>query len=234
MTVEGRNISGAPTLMPRIICSSLPSWLEWKTLISTLPFSSAFALLANSSAVSANSDPGKPTWPRRSVTCAEAGMLDASKAMIAIRNTALVFSRMTRPFRRGRAALVLQARRSFQNPPRPGCVEHPAGAEARHIAGRLLGRPAALLDPIDHFLREVGGDHSMAAHRRKLERRCVRQPIDATAKTERVLHAVARDAGVLAAALRLVHRRANVDRDSQLRLLEIFHERFHGLVVVEH
>ena len=28
MTVDGRTISGAPTLIPRIICSSLPSWLE--------------------------------------------------------------------------------------------------------------------------------------------------------------------------------------------------------------
>src|SRR5512145_2324024 len=71
MTVEGKNISGAPTLMPRIICSSLPSWLEWKTLISIFPLSAALALLAYSSVVIAKREPGKPTWPSlRVIVCA--------------------------------------------------------------------------------------------------------------------------------------------------------------------
>jgi len=59
--VEGRNISGAPTLMPLIICSSLPSWLEWNNLISTFPLSAALTRLAYSSVVMAKSEPGKPT-----------------------------------------------------------------------------------------------------------------------------------------------------------------------------
>src|SRR3989442_1425167 len=68
MIVDGRNISGAPTLMPLIICSSVPSWLEWKTRISTLPLRASLTFFAYSAATMSNSEPGNPTCPSR-ITC---------------------------------------------------------------------------------------------------------------------------------------------------------------------
>src|SRR2546425_12947393 len=43
-------------------------------------------------------------------------------------------------------------------------VEDAADAEPRHVAGGLRGRAPPLLDPVDHLLDEVVGDHAVAGH----------------------------------------------------------------------
>jgi len=65
MIVEGRNISRAPTRTPRIMSSSVPSWLEWNTRISTRAPSSWFTRRAYSRAVRSKSESGNPTCPSR-------------------------------------------------------------------------------------------------------------------------------------------------------------------------
>src|SRR5262245_20807264 len=185
ITVDGRNISGAPILIPLIICSSLPSWLEWKTLISTLPVSAALALLAYSSVVMAKREPGKPTWPSLSVMVCAIDSRIHGPTKVRIRTPKNIRFICFSPFRffshktgeltsdegmiRTSSGLTKWASpvfRSclFKNAFSPAGVEHATAAEARHRPGNLCGSAAVFFDPIDHFFDKLGGKHAVAAH----------------------------------------------------------------------
>ncbi len=70
ITVEGSAMSTVPSLSFCSNSRSLPSWLEPNTTTLALPASRVLAILANSSAEDANSEPGSPTWPNLISTCA--------------------------------------------------------------------------------------------------------------------------------------------------------------------
>ncbi len=59
---------------------SPPSWLEPNTTTLALPASLALALLANSSADFANSEPGSPTWPNLISVWAVAACANSAQA----------------------------------------------------------------------------------------------------------------------------------------------------------
>src|SRR3989304_6858534 len=80
-----------------------------------------------------------------------------------------------------------------------GRIVNAAGAELGQVGGGLLGVPAAFLDPVDHLLGEVVGDHAVTAHGGELQNAAVRQEVEVAVKAEGVLHAVPRDPGPLTA-----------------------------------
>src|SRR6266850_1854835 len=190
MIVEGRNISGAPTLMPLIICSSLPSWLEWNTLISTFPLSAALTRLAYSSVVIANREPGKPTWPRRSVMVCATDPRTQTVITLTTRTARNVRFMSFSPFPSCRAAWLQISRsalsvfhaRLVQDAFSPAEVEYAAAAEARHRARDRGGTAPVLLDPVDHLFCKMRRNHAVPAHRRKLEHGCIRQFVHPPAK----------------------------------------------------
>src|SRR5262245_26311755 len=185
ITVDGRNISGAPILTPLIICSSLPSWLEWKTLISTLPVSAALARLAYSSVVMAKREPGKPTWPSLSVIVCAVDSRIHGPTKVRIRTPKNIRFICFSPFRafshktgeltsdkgiiRTSSGLTKRASPVFRsrlvkNVFSPASVKYTATAEASHRARNLRGSAAVFFDPIDHFFDKLGGKHAVAAH----------------------------------------------------------------------
>src|SRR5713226_1023142 len=236
MTVDGRNISGAPTLMPLIICSSLPSWLEWKTLTSTFPFSAVLALFAYSSVVMAKSEPGNPTWPSLTVVgCwARAGEWNINRlTKITARSKLILGFTVCSPFLPPVAESTLQIASPLDDALGPSDVKYTADAEAGHVAGCLLRRPAIFLDPLQHFPGKIGGEHPMAAHRAQLQRGRVWELLQPSPEAHRIFHAMTADPGLSAAALGLVDGRADVDRDAQVSSPQLLDKILHRLVVVE-
>src|SRR5712692_7992245 len=90
-----------------------------------------------------------------------------------------------------------------------------AGTEAGEREHGLVWRAAPFANHVEHLFRHVERDHAMPAHGGELQHLAVRKMIAAVPEPERIFHAVALDARVLAALLRALDRRAHVDRETE-------------------
>src|SRR6185295_14483333 len=122
----------------------------------------------------------------------------------------------------------------FQNPLAPRRIKYSARAKPGQVGDCLLGRSPALLHPVNHLLGQGGADHTVAAHGRELEHVLVRQVLGLALEAQRVSHTVAADVSRIAALLRPIDGRRDIDAKAQVFGLHRLHKVLSGRAIVEH
>src|SRR5580658_5155275 len=121
----------------------------------------------------------------------------------------------------------------FENPLGARRIEDTAGAETREVGRCLLRAPAIFFYKIDHFLGQRVADHAMSAHGRERGDLRIGNLFRFPFKAQRIAHTMPVEAGVIAATLRALDRRRNVDAHPKILFFDALDELFRSSRIIE-